>query len=158
MPRLLRSLGLVCTVASFPTLIEAQESPEREVALASARFDSAFAAGDFETQAALLADEAVVMSAGGTTIGREGILARYRALMERRPGVTLATLPDTIEIGPEGWNVASERGTWIERWMEDGEQVDLRGSYQAMWRLVDGRWLLSAVLRVPIRCVGPYCQ
>lgn len=148
----------MCAAVLIPNSLVAQASIVQEIARSSARFDSAFATGDFKTQAVLLSEESVVMSAGVTATGRAAILELHRDLLARRPGITLVTQPDSIEVGPEGWNVASEQGFWIERWIEDGQQVEIRGRYQAMWRRDDDKWLRAALLLVPIKCSGPYCQ
>jgi hypothetical protein len=43
--------------------------------------------------------------------------------------------------------------------MEKGSSVDLGGSYLAMWKRIDGRWLLDAWLFVPQSCKGDtYCE
>ena len=123
---MLRSLYLIALVFAtllFPESTTAQESLVQQVAMASAAFDVAFAAGDFETQESLLTEESVVLSAGGKWMSREDVLAVRRSLLERRPGITFVTVPDSIQVGPDAWGVASERGTWIERWVQDGEQV-----------------------------------
>lgn len=87
--------------------------------------------------------------------------AEFNEAFARGDVATIATLlgsDESVETGPAKWPVVSERGTWIERWVEDGRQNVLEGTYQAMWRLQEGRWRLAAHLMVPARCAGPYCQ
>lgn len=121
--------SLMCAGVPAPASLAAHKSLVRDISRASARFALAFAKGDYTTLAALLTDASVVMSAGVTATGRPEILTLHRSLLERRPGITLVTEAESIEMGPAGWNVASERAVWIGRWIEDEEQVDLRGSY-----------------------------
>ena len=41
----------------------------------------------------------------------------------------------------------------------EGVFTELRGSYQALWRRVDGRWLLDAQVFIPLSCKGSsYCD
>jgi hypothetical protein len=57
------------------------------------------------------------------------------------------------------WLFASESGEWHESWREGGVLTELRGSYLALWRKVEGRWLLDAEVFVPLSCAGSsYCN
>jgi len=156
---MLRITVLVLAVLLLPAKSVAQaDGPASAVAGARAQLNDAFARGDLATIATLLSSEVVMMSESGTWSSLEQVLGIHRSLVTRRPGITLESRPESIEIGPAKWSVASERGTWVERWMEDGKQNILEGTYQAMWRLQEGRWRLAAHLMVPNRCVGPYCR
>jgi hypothetical protein len=40
----------------------------------------------------------------------------------------------------ENWDVASERGEWIERWTQKDDPTELRGSYLDLWKREKGQW------------------
>jgi len=140
------------------TSVAQADGPASAVADARAQFNEAFARGDVATIATLLGSDVVMMSESGAWVSLENVVGIHRALLARRPGITLEYRIESVETGPAKWPVVSERGTWIERWVEDGRQNVLEGTYQAMWRLQEGRWRLAAHLMVPARCAGPYCQ
>jgi len=150
---------LLAAVLWLPARSVAQaDGPASAVAGARAEFNAAFARGDLAAIATLLSPDVVMMSESGSWSSSEAVVGIHRSLFARRPGITLEYHPESIEIAPAKWNVVSERGTWVERWVEDGEQNILEGTYQAMWRLEDGQWRLAAHLMVAARCVGPYCH
>ena len=105
---------------------------------ASKQFDAAFDGSDFDELARIFADDVVMMSGGGQWQSRDNLLDFIKGLHERRPGITLNTIPELVEVGPRDWGIVSERGRWIERWADSGEMNELTGSYLAMWKLVDG--------------------
>lgn len=155
----MRTNILILAALLLPVMGAAQgDGKKSAVAGARARFNEAFAKRDVATIAAIVSSDVVMMSESGTWSSLEEVVGIHRSLFARRPGITLESRPESIEIGPAKWNVASERGTWVEGWSEDGRQNVLEGTYQAMWRLQEGRWRLAAHLMVPVRCVGPYCQ
>ena len=76
----------------------------------------------------------------------------------RRPDTIYVRTPSTIDVFA-AWAVASERGEWVGRWTEPDGAVEIRGTYLAQWRKVDGRWLIQSELYVPTQCKGSkYCS
>lgn len=134
-----------------------EPSPEDEVTEASRRFDVAFNGADFEGLAKMLTDDVVLTAAGSLWLSAEEALAFIESKHERRPGITLTTAPELVELGPDNWNVVSDRGRWIEHWAQGDEENIITGSYQAMWTYVDGHWRLAVLALVPVECRGPYC-
>ena len=134
-----------------------QPLAEDQVANASKQFDVAFNEANFGRLSSILAADVIMTSGGGRWSSRAIVLEFMQSLHERRPGITLNTLPELIEVGPQGWNVVSERGRWIERWVYAGQKNEITGSYQSMWKLVGGKWKLSVFTIVPVQCSGPYC-
>ncbi len=128
------------------------------VAAASAAFDRAFNSGDMVTLETLLTEQTVMVVHGAHLIGRAEVVQANRELREERPGVSMESRPESIQLGPVGWSVASERGQWIERWTQDGEPVELRGTYHAVWRFREGLWAREALVLTPVSCQGPYCS
>ncbi len=151
--RLAFLLLLTLPLASYP-----EENHQRQVEKASNTFDHYFSTGNADGMASLLLEDSEEMSAGGAWVSRENIVNANLKLRERRPGITLVTNPESIEIGPENWGVAAERGRWIERWENNGEQNEITGTYLAMWRYKDGTWLRKMLLLIPVECSGPYCS
>jgi hypothetical protein len=85
-------------------------------------------------------------------------LSAYEGLAKERPDVHWSHSPREVEVN-SAWGVAAERGTWYETWTEQDGQVELRGSYTALWRKMNGKWLLEAEVFVPLRCTGgAYCK
>jgi ketosteroid isomerase-like protein len=134
-----------------------QPSAEESVINASKQFDEGFDNADFNLLASIFTDDVVMTSGGGRWQTRENLIGFIKSLYERRPGITLNTIPELVEVGPKDWGVVSERGRWIERWAANGELNELTGSYLAVWRLVDGEWKLAVITIVPVQCSGPYC-
>ena len=49
-------------------------------------------------------------------------------------------------------------GEWTGRWTEPDGVVQVRGTYLAQWRKVNGTWLIQAEVFVPTACTGStYC-
>ena len=150
-------IALLIAIALCQFANAQQSSAEDQVVEASKRFDEAFNRASFDRLAEILADDVVMTSGGGSWSSREVLLTFLQSLHERRPGITLNTMPELVEAGPQGWGVVSERGRWIERWVSAGQQNEMTGSYQAMWKLVDEKWQLAVFTIVPVQCSGPYC-
>jgi hypothetical protein len=62
--------------------------------------------------------------------GGDALEHLQETLFLKRPDVTLVHQTDRIVVN-ENWEVASERGEWIERWTEKDGTTELRGSYLA---------------------------
>jgi hypothetical protein len=87
------------------------------------------------------------------TGGRDQLLQAYTRLISRRPDLVWIREPQAIRINAT-WLFASESGEWRESWREGGVFTELRGSYLALWRKVDSRWLLDAEVFVPLSCMN----
>ena len=70
-----------------------------------------------------------------------------------KPDVTYVRTPVSIEVFDK-WNMASETGTWVGHWTEQGTLVELSGGYFAKWHKVNDNWLIRAEIFVPLKCVG----
>ncbi|MBY0492935.1 MAG: nuclear transport factor 2 family protein [Cyanobacteria bacterium] len=83
---------------------------------------------------------------------------RMSQQFNRRPDTVYVRTPSTIDVFA-AWAVASERGEWVGRWTEPDGAMEIRGTYLAQWRKVDGRWLIQSELYVPTQCKGSkYCS
>jgi len=161
MSRLTLVLVLLAAASQAPIVprLRAQDvRPEDEIARRSEAYDRAFARGNAADLREFFADDVAIIAAGGTVMSVKQVLADHAEMFTSRPGVTMRHRAQSIEIGPVEWGVASERGTWIEQWRQNGDPVTLEGTYQTMWRRVDGRWVKAGQLLIPIRCEGSYCK
>ena len=134
-------------------------SAEQLIRAARARSNLALAAHDLEAAAREWAiDVQVLSSTGAQAGGREGNAASLGRQFARRPDTRYVRTPVTIEVFAP-WAVASERGEWTATWTEPDGPLEIGGTYQAQWRLIDGRWLIQGELYVPTRCRGgAYCE
>jgi ketosteroid isomerase-like protein len=136
----------------------ADPSAETQIRDARKQYDAAIARRDFGALSALTTPQVQVTGPVLRITGLPDLQAALHRLVERRPDLSLTYEVDLIEV-VEVWSVASERGHWRETWTEKGIPVDLRGSYLAMWKRVDGKWVLDAYLFVPQTCKGDtYCK
>lgn len=104
-----------------------------------------------------LPDVHIVTSTGAQGTGRDVNGTRMAQQFARRPDTVYVRTPTSVEVFA-AWDVASERGDWTGRWTEPDGVVDIRGTYQAQWRKVDGTWRIQAELFVPTSCRGSaYC-
>lgn len=89
----------------------------------------------------------------GRIANRDWFASEYTS----KPDVIYVRTPETIQVFSK-WNMASESGTWVGRWTDQGEPCELSGSYFAKWHKVNGRWLIRAEVFVPLSCSGKFCE
>ncbi len=165
----MRSMDLVWTAlagmvtvpgAVAMALAAGQAPPDDAAAIRAARAQSnaAIAAHDVPGIARhWLPDVHIVTSTGAQGTGRDVNGDRMAQQFARRPDTVYVRTPTTIDVFA-AWEVASERGEWTGRWTEPDGVVDIRGTYLATWRKVDGTWRIQTELFVPTSCRGSkYC-
>jgi len=136
----------------------AEPASEAQIRDARKQYDASIAQRDFAALSKLATHEVQMTGAALRSTGIASLQEALKKLVEKRPDVALKCDVETIEVN-ETWNVAAERGRWRETWTQQGSPVDLRGSYLAMWKRIDGKWLLDAWLFVPQSCQGDsYCK
>ena len=153
------ALAWIAMIGRLPLAV-AHAGPASEAQIRDARkqYDAAIAQRDFASLSKLATAEVQMIGAASRSTGIAALQEALKRLVEKRPDLTLKCDLQAIEVN-EAWNVASERGRWRETWTEQGSPVDLGGSYLAMWKRIDGRWLLDAWLFVPLSCKGEsYCK
>lgn len=102
-------------------------------------------------------DVHIVTSTGAQGTGRDVNGERMSQQFARRPDTVYVRTPVTVDVF-SAWQVASERGEWTGRWTEPDGVVDIRGTYLAKWRKVDGAWQIQTEVFVPTSCRGSkYC-
>lgn len=95
-----------------------------------------------------------VFAGGEVKVGRSEILARYTAIFQGGNFISGLRTPERIEVATGGLLEAAESGHWEWRMRQSGQELFYRGRYLAMWRKVDGRWLLCSDLYVTTACSG----
>lgn len=104
-----------------------------------------------------LPDVHIVTSTSTQGSGKDVNGQRMADQFARRPDTVYVRTPALVEVFA-AWNVASERGEWTGRWTEPDGVVQVRGTYLAQWRKVNGIWLIQAEVFVPTACTGStYC-
>ena len=136
-----------------------QPSDEQLIRDARARSNAAIAAHDLAGIAAAWMDNVhIVTSTSAQATGRDPNRERMAQQFTRRPDTVYIRQPTAVDVYSP-WNVASERGEWTGRWSEPDGALEIRGTYLAQWRKVDGQWRIQAEVFVPTQCRGAkYCD
>ena len=83
---------------------------------------------------------------------------RMESEFSSKSDVLYVRTPQTVQVF-EAWGMASESGTWTGSWTENGQKIELTGTYMAKWHKLDGSWLIRAEVFVPLTCSGgAYCD
>jgi hypothetical protein len=147
-------LGACATTQLSPS----SDPDEVAIRAARVRLNDALARQQFAAMQEELVDNVSITGPVWRTVGRDQLLQAYTRLTSRRPDLVWIREPQAIRINAS-WLFASESGEWRESWREGGVFTELRGSYLALWRKVEGRWLLDAEVFVPLSCAGSsYCN
>ncbi len=137
-----------------------QSSPE-ETLIREARTKSneAIAAHDAKAMSAFwTSDFHIITSRNSEMSGKNTNRERMESEFGSKPDVLYVRTPQSVQVF-DAWNMASESGTWTGSWTENGEKVELTGTYLAKWHKVDGAWLIRAEVFVPLTCSGgAYCD
>jgi ketosteroid isomerase-like protein len=147
------------TMAAGAAAQSGLSADEAAVRAARAESNKAIAAHDVAGIARhWMSDVHIVTSTGVQGTGREANGQRMAQQFERRRDTIYVRTPTAVDVLP-AWAVASERGEWTGRWTEPDGLVQVRGTYLAQWRRVNGTWLVQAELFVPTACQGSrYCD
>jgi len=152
------AVALVVTGQLLLAVAHTEPASEAQIRDARKRYDTAIAQRDFAALSKLTTGDVQMTGAALRSSGIAALQEALKRLVEKRADVALKCEVEAIEVN-EAWNVAAEWGRWRETWTEQDGAVDLRGSYLAMWKRIDGRWLLDAWLFVPKSCKGgSYCE
>lgn len=156
-PPILIVLGLVAVTAlSFGQT--AGRDSRREILAAGEAWNEAMAKHDAEAAASLVAPNFHSVNAAFQRNGMTAVRDGLASLFKMRPDVVLARKTNRVEVN-DAWGVASEEGTWTERWAEKDGSIELRGTYFVLWRRINGKWKQQADVFVPESCTGgDYCR
>jgi Domain of unknown function (DUF4440) len=136
----------------------ASDLDEAAIRAARGRLDEALARRQLAAMNDELVENVSITGPVWRTVGRDQLLQAYTRLLSARPDLVWIREPQTVRINAS-WLFASESGEWREQWREGGALTELRGSYLALWRKVEGHWRLDAEVFVPLSCEGSsYCD
>ena len=130
-----------------------------DVQAARMKWNAALAARDSNALARMVEDSAVHVSPRFTHVGRTAFLATFLRAMTTRPQFLLIYRPErTADCERLPCVVATEYGTWVESWLQDGEPTEVSGTYYAMWRRNGDAWQIRSEVFATTRCRGSrYC-
>ncbi len=124
---------------------------DQQIRLVREASNAAIAAHDTTAMAKTLSvDYNVVTSRNAVSVGRSAMLQRFAA---DAPDVIYIRTSDVIRVFPD-WKMASETGTWVGRWKDGSDRIELSGTYYAKWHKVDGQWVIRAEIFTPLHCKG----
>lgn len=137
----------------------AEHSDEHQIRERRDASNKAIAAHDTVTLASTLAEDYhVITSRNGESAGRAAMLDRFKDDFSTRPDVIYIRTADQVDVFTE-WKMAAESGTWVGRWTENGERVELTGRYFAKWHKTNDQWVIRAEIFVPLSCAGDeFCK
>jgi ketosteroid isomerase-like protein len=106
----------------------------------------------------LVTDDVQLVTPARTISGKKNLVRGYETLVQKRPDLLSVFTPERVERNPR-WKFAAESGHWMESWQQDGESIEIHGSYHALWKLKDGRWRIQSQIVTPLSCKGArYCK
>jgi ketosteroid isomerase-like protein len=132
---------------------------ENAIRQARARWNRAVAKRDTTVLRTLWSETYHFVGGTGQISGPEAAVAAVTRLFAQRPDVFFEAQPTRIRVaGDHG--LASEFGTWVERWRDSSGLTELRGTYYVLWRRHQADvWLMEAEVNVPEACTGSdYCK
>ena len=150
---------VVAYLSFFSPLHEVQDSTSADqIRSQRQEIDKAFDRHDAKRLATLFSPSCHFTTAAVHIDGGDALERSRKTLFTTRPDVTLVHHTDRIVVN-ENWDVASERGEWVERWSEKDGPTELRGSYLGLWKRENGHWLEGDEILVPEACEGSsYCR
>ena len=151
-------LVVACTSLFSPSYQAADSGSANQLRSQREEIDKAFQQHDAKHLATLFTSNCHFTSAAVHIDGGDALERSLETLFLKRPDVTLVHHTDRIVVN-ENWDVASERGEWVERWTEKDGTTELRGSYLGLWRRENGQWREGDEILVPETCTGSsYCR
>lgn len=132
--------------------VKSPSSATEVAAIAKLRADSnaAIAAHDVTRVVSFVEEDFQITTGAGVALsGRKAMATRFAEQFTKFPDTVYVRTPELIEISMAS-PLASERGRWVGRWTENGKQLEFHGTYQAMWRLTEGHWLIRSELFVTL--------
>ena len=122
---------------------ELKETQAQLIAQARAKSNDAILKQDVSGIAQYWMDDMVVISGeGGQYIGKKALIKVFEEMFTTARPV-FERIPSEITLGDSGI-LAWESGTW------NYKTESFRGNYSAMWRKINGRWLMQSELFVSL--------
>lgn len=157
--RTILALSALLLLAAAPGQVSPQAAADAERQIRAQRdaFNWAIAKGDLNAIAAVLAENAQIVTGGGSLVfaGRAGQIGLWwEDLQAPSRGIYVRT-PVRIHVSPIS-PMAMETGRW--RGVDSKSDKDwAAGDYSAKWRRIDGKWLIEAETYMTTACGGSSC-
>jgi ketosteroid isomerase-like protein len=156
-----RALAAACLLSGLLVVAPKTHAAPADVAAirqARAAMNKAFDAHDIRSLAAFMTETVTIAGPAWRLAGPQQVADAHRAFWADRPDVTWHYTVTDVRVF-DAWRWSSERGAWVQRWTATDGPTELRGTYQAFWKKVDGAWRLDAHLFVTTSCTGgAFCQ
>ena len=134
--------------------VPAQTNRQKDISaigVARKASNEAIARHDIEGTAKYWWDEFISIGGnGGSTIGRDSAMARYKRQFENTPGLTYIRTPKNIIIS-DADTLAFETGKWVGLQTKEVHPEWIGGNYSAMWWKRAGTWKLRSELFVSLQ-------
>jgi ketosteroid isomerase-like protein len=147
---------LICVITIFSCEQKKMERPDDEKLIWEVRQRSNQAIAKKDTVAlgnAWTDDYHIITSRNAEASGRAANITRFAAEFKSKPDVIYIRTPTALEVFA-AWKMASETGTWVGRWTDNGARIELQGTYYAKWHKINGEWLIRAEIFTPLSCSG----
>jgi uncharacterized protein (TIGR02246 family) len=131
-----------------------QTGDEQAIRRLRADFNAAIAAHDPGALPKFLREDIHITTGAGRRLpGRDAALAAFETIFADATFITYTRTPDRVELNGSGLR-AAESGHWLGQWKKPDGMMEWRGTYLAVWRKEDGRWLIQSELYVSLKCSG----
>lgn len=157
-----RALLLLALSAAATGLEARQPAPdtiaaEQQVRAQRAAFNRALDAADVPAIAAILAEDAQLVTGADSRIvaGKAAQLAIWSQDLQGPDRKNYVRTPDRITVSPVG-PMALETGRWRGTQRSDAANW-AEGDYAAKWRRIDGTWQIESETYMATACGGSFC-
>ena len=149
---------LLAACEHVPLAMSSAGAADGEIRKQRQQFDQTVAYRRMADLGGMMTDDIQLTTPARVATGKKNLVRYYEAMVQKHPDLVLAFTTERVERNPR-WKFATESGHWSESWQEEGESVEIRGTYFALWKLKDGRWRLQSQTMAPVSCKGPrYCK
>lgn len=138
----------VITVAYGATVANRGPSEESEILRVREISNSALLEKNTEAFiATLMPDYHVMTSTNLQLSGHEDQRNMMKGVFKKYPDAVYVRTPLKVEVNLSR-STAAESGIWKGKWTDEGNLVELQGSYFAKWTKVEEQWLIQAEIFV----------
>ena len=154
------SMLIVVVLGACKSIIVKSDYATGEILARSGVWNEAFVDKDINKLMELFSPDAQLATAGGKWKDRAEGHRKFSSLITKRPDLRWYIHPKKITVN-EAWEVAYERGDWVEWWSEPDGKATIKGTYFFMWKKsTQEPWCIHAAIFTPLSCTGEssYCQ
>jgi ketosteroid isomerase-like protein len=102
-------------------------------------------------------DIIVITSRNSKFLGKDQYAAGLNQEFKLKYDVAYTRTPESIKVFPT-WEMAAESGSWVGKWKNGNEAIEIKGTYYAKWKKKNGQWFITAEVFTPLNCTGnSYC-